>query len=383
MIHKIPTGSGLDRAANCPASFVLDWSPTPNGEEGKRGTAIHSFMEKAHEDREAALLLAPEDMRDHLRKLDLREMHPPYEREVPLALDVEHRKAWCLEKNGHRGSPPSRPGFVFMTLDAVDFGVRGVSAVADYKTGWAPKPTDSLQIKAAVAAVSLLGGHHAVMGTIIKLDDIAEPWRMAQMFDSFDLDDAFLSVKKVVERVEAEHTLVEHGAPPTVNPGPWCTFCPAMPSCPAKRRALEVAVTIQPRPVFEKTPTGLLEAWRALKSLEERVRVELELLARATPIPTKPGKVWGEVERKEHVILDHDRAYAVLCSEFGPEIADDFVHRNVTMKGIRGIVKQQAAVRGVKQAPLEREIIAALRGAGVLRIERSYEFREHNAEDGE
>jgi hypothetical protein len=368
-IPVVPTGSRLELAARCPASHVLAQSPVPETEAAERGQDAHLFLQHAGADREAALRrIKYLDIRRRLATFDRPELRAPWEREMTYRLDVVSGKAERREIGSPRAYPHedvySASGVgVWMTLDCAKVE-DGVAEYTDWKTGFAMHPRDSLQIKAGLAALARAHGVSAGVGRIVRIPDEpdAEPYVMEHAYDAVDLDAAAMKVRHVVGGVQAMDMLrrdhPEREIP--TNPGNWCRFCPAQPACPAQRRALDLAVRIEPADLDRRIQdAGLYQAYLALEELTKRVRQELEIRAGRAPIPIGGGKVWGPMMRSKRTVDDGEKAYAALRELLGDELANKAVTRDTNLTAIKDVVREH--VKATKEAePTSKLTIAGL-----------------------
>jgi hypothetical protein len=182
------------------------------------------------------------------------------------------------------------------------------------------------------------------------------------------------------------------------DPGPHCTakYCPLRMSCPATTQAVQEAVPeAAPRPegygIVLAGPDAIkgtehaeyvLHRWQALKAFGEHIEKILKAYAdKHGPIPAGEGKIWGPldiVKREVSCTADHSQELVELLEGHLPEAeALGLVKAQVSLTALAEASKRCAPPR--KGAALERTIVDALRGAGMVTETQSTQYRVLNA----
>lgn len=452
------TGSKVHRIWKCAASAVLpqhamdvdrpEWEPMR-----KHGQGVHGFLEVVGKvGRGAALAAAPADVVPLLEALDLDNL--------PVGLATEVSFAWSWQTGAvrelGRNLPRRQDGGVDydhpsiqppvdwscevpLTIDVMGVAERVADSsarrdivmrkgyVGDYKSGHTRYPAPDMFGQTLLAAlcvarvygcddvvVELLhihdnGGHHTVRRTVNEWDlqafeaELQAAMRVTQpvvvgRYEDTSVDEIRAAVEAVrVHGVAALSPLAEvEIIPPTPVEGPWCDYCPAFRSCPAKlalvRAIPEELVRLGVRPGIEEdglegTPgalrdflyraaTGdppipltareaaaldravaLLEppalvlapgaltirnaaaAWEAIERIEDvlaRAKEEICSIAAFEQIPLSDGRVIGRfvTERRG---LNGKVAAELLRERLGPAAAN-YIEESVTLDALRKAV---------------------------------------------
>jgi hypothetical protein len=154
-----------------------------------------------------------------------------------------------------------------------------------------------------------------------------------------------------------------------INDGPWCKYCDAALACPKwadlTRRAAngELALHVEAQLPFAND-SDAAAAWDLLgrlKLLTGRLEGALKMRAKERPFLTLDGLEVREVIEEGNRRIDGEKAYELIRSRFGTEVADDSVKRTVSQKGIEEALKKH----GLKPA-LKAQVVKDLEAAGAV-----------------
>lgn len=343
----LPTGSALDRVFNCQASEMYPHARSTS-EYAARGTAVHEFIEAARKiGRDAALEKVADDVRDFCEALPLDKLPAGGDYEVKLAWDYERDTARILPGEGKRDYFPATATEFVMTVDYI--GRNGFVVVGDWKTGFRllGPARDSRQLRiGALAAARLTGIDDAKVFYAFLREDgsVAFSWAT---FDAFDLAEIADEMRQLAAQLRALRT-VKANLDAKVQPheGPWCDYCPAFNSCPAKMQLARAigtgkALASIPEQIEAMTDTELATAYAAIERYDdvaERVRKAIRQRAAMQPVDLGDGRVLGSVDWP-WTIVNATVAYEVIEANGGKELADQVVPRSATLTAIKKLGK--------------------------------------------
>lgn len=375
----LPTASGLTRALKCPASLRLPQVQREAGAPATTGTQVHAFLERVSElGREAALeQLTDERAARICAALDLSTL--PLGDGTSWAAEVAY--GWHLAtgagrevgRNVGRGYP-TQPGEVYGTADLVALSADSQTGyVLDVKTGrgWMPSAAESAQLRfLALAACATYGCTQAEVGHLHVRED-GTVWLERATLDALELD-------LFAEQLRTLHADAQAGTGKLAE-GPWCRYCPAFASCPAKA-ALACASVSMPA---QLTPEVAAAAWRRKKEVQmvlDRMEEALKEYAREQPFSVGDGMVLGPVESSRDE-LDGAKVYATMLKLYGAEVAQASVDIDASKKSVdRGVrlVVEQLKARGEKATlkDLNAKALEAVRQAGGMLTKTRVEVRE-------
>lgn len=378
----LPTASGLTRALRCPGSLTLPQVQREAGAPATTGTQVHSFLERVAElGREAALeQLTDERARRICEALDLATL--PLGDGTSWAAEVAY--GWHLGtgagrevgRNVGRGYP-TQPGELYGTADLVALSADSQTAlIIDVKTGhgWMPSASESAQLRfLAMAACATYGCSQAEVAHLHVREDGSTYLERAAL-DALELD-------LFAEQLRTLHADAQAGTGRLAE-GPWCRYCPAFASCPAKA-ALACASVDMPATL---TPEVAAAAWKRAKEVlqvVERVQEALKEYAREQPFSVGDGMVLGPVESSRDE-LDGAKVYATMLKMYGPEVAQASVELDASKKSVdRGVrmVAEQLKAKGEKATlkDLNAKALEAVRQAGGVLTKTRVEVRERKA----
>lgn len=401
------TGSKIHRVWKCPASAVLPRYADSNEAKFEpardRGKAIHAFLENVKRaGRGAALAESPPELLPLLEALDLDNLP------VGLACEVAFAWNWKLYRARELARSPNLPrradgGVDYdalgvdwsceipCTLDVV--GVQELEAtplareprpvriargyVGDYKSGHAKYPAPDMFGQTLLGAlcvrsvwgcddvvVELIhihdnGGHHSARRTVTDWDLDAFERELAEAMESIeDAGPRCLGCNRFRPTSDGENYDEKcfvcghvNAAKPTPVEGPWCDYCPAFRSCPAKVALVrqipaELAnFGIRPDPESgaltltpgELTVRNAAAAWMALERIEDviaRAKEEVCSIAAFEEIPLPDGRVIGRLITERRGI-DGKVGAEVIEQRFGAPARREFVEEVVTMSALR------------------------------------------------
>lgn len=367
----LPTASQLDRVLNCPASHVLPQVRTQS-DAADFGTAVHRFLERAHAvGRDVALTETDGRVRDLCEQLPLDELPAGGRREVSFAWNYKTGNARILGKN--RDYSDVGPDEYCGTADCVGT-LNGVAIVIDWKSGrYVGDPSKAAQLLLLSLCLTYTMDVSDSRQSFVYLNDDGTFFRDEAAVDGFDLAAFALRLQALPAKIEVARVQVEAGRDPDVSNGPWCRFCPAAPSCPAKvalaRSFGNELVSIRERvTALSPDEAGKVYA-RALEyqALVEEVIAGLKDVARVTPLELPDGRVLQETMVKVPTRVDADVAETVLRETYGAEAASEAVttEKSTTLTAIESALRKRAAPG--KLAGMKRDTVDALRARGGLK----------------
>lgn len=369
----LPSASQLDRVLNCPASHALPQARTQS-DAAEFGTAVHAFLQRAHAaGRDEALASIPEDAawRQLCEQLPLDELPAGGRREVSFAWDYTTGKARVLGTDRDYSTVTATE--YCGTADAVG-SLNGEGVVIDWKSGrYVGPPATSGQLLLLSLALSYTLDVTDVRASFVYLKDDGTFIRDEATLDGFDLAAFALKLQALPAKIEAARAIIVEGRHPDVSNGPWCRFCPASPSCPAKMALARSfggeLVSIRDR------VTALLpdEAGRVYaKALEYQALVEqviagLKDVARVTPLELPDGRMLQETSIRIPTKVDAGVAESVILEMYGDEAARQAVvtEKSTTLSAIEEMLRKRSKAGTLAKA--KRDTLDAIRARGGLR----------------
>lgn len=369
----LPTASQLDRALNCPASCALPQARTQS-EAADFGTGVHRFLERAASiGHDEALAEIPADAphRDLCEQLPLDELPSGGAREVSVAYSLTTGKARILGKA--RNYSDVAEDEICGTVDL--WGTRGrTGIVKDWKSGrYVGPPASAAQLLFFALVLMALFDLDDVEVAFVYLRDDGTYFEDKATVDAFDLAAFADRLRALPRRIAAAQVKVGMGEVPDVSNGPWCRYCPAAPSCPAKTALARSfggeLVTIRDR-VAALAPAEAGQVYaRALeyRDLVDEVIAGLKDVARVTPLDLPDGRVLQETMIKVPTKVDAEVAETVLSELHGAEAAHEAVavEKSTTLKAIEDMLRKRAAPG--KLAGMKRATVEAIRSRGGLK----------------
>ena len=369
------TGSGLERAAICPASAVLPHVQTVS-EHAERGSQIHAFLEAVNaKGREAALAEVDDEIRPVCEALDVAKLPTDPSRfaaEVAFAYDTENGQARELGRGIGRAYDVT-PTEIAGTADVIalldDDGV----FVADFKSGWSRRTAarESLQLRFyALCAARTYGRSRAVV-QVIRLFEDGETWTDEAALDAFDLDAFALDLGALMSGIEADRKALAAGIEPEMVEGSHCKWCPAFSRCPAK------VALVQLPPRVEITPDGAAAAYQRLRLYREaldKAEAILKDYARANPILLPDGTVYGP-RYDSTKRLDGAVAAKVLRDLLG-----DKGEAGIEVEVTQASIKRALAAAGRPASDL-KAVLDAIRERGGLRVIQAPKLIAHKPKE--
>jgi hypothetical protein len=371
-----PTGSKLDTVGRCPAAAALPQVESFNEDDKApaRGIGVHRFLELCVEvGRDAALEQVDEAWRPLCTEIDTAKLARELScsTEVALAYNFVADTARRLHTIGDRRAYEIDPSCeVAARLDLIGVAESAV-LVGDYKGphAWLPRPEDSYQLGVgAVAAARLFGRSRAHVEYIRILDD-GKPLRFDADLDVFGLEAAAERIRGAMQAVALVRQVVDAGRVPNVSEGPWCRYCNARASCPAKTATIRQLV-LDTQPIPHLTPLTPESAKRAyamlapLKAALKDVEGALYAYAKLDPIHVRTeedgSERWfGELARAGNDQVDGPIAHKVLTQLYSGEVANAAVTFETTKTAI-GAAVRAALPAGDKLAPALRAVYATI-----------------------
>lgn len=308
----LPTLSGMQRAAECPASEALRVRVHSSSEFAERGTCIHEFGDAVARGiltRDEALKLVPEEWLKTCLGLDTDALYHDLDglrTEVAYAIDTESETVRCLGDHLGRSYPPRKPTEAAGTLDVA--GRRrsnGRHVVRDVKTGFAevePAATN-WQTRAFAYCLQLETGEPLVDGEIayVREDGTVDIDRAE--FDADNLASVPSELAAIRRRIVTAVERFEASGAVDVHPSDAaCKYCPARVVCPAHVALVRsfVADLGSLGDAFEvMTPEQLSHAWltfERLRPVYEAVEKSLKGIARHQGIDLSDGRQVRAIE---------------------------------------------------------------------------------------
>lgn len=378
-----PTGSKLDCVGRCPAAAALPQIESFPEDEKKdpsaKGVGKHQFLELAAEvGRDAALEQVDDKWRPLCAEIDLAKLA----RELKCSTEVAMAYNWRAD-TARRLFPVERRAYeidesceVAMRLDLVGVN-EDMVLIGDYKGphAWLPSPNDSYQLGVgAVAAARLFDRSRAYVEYIRILDD-GRPLRFSAELGAFGLESAAARIRGAMEAVELVRGVINAGQVPNVSEGPWCRYCNARQSCPAKTATIrQLVLDSQPIPYTQAlTPESASRAYamyEPMKRALKQVEGALYAYAKLDPIYVRTeddGSIrwFGELSRPGDEEVSGPVAHAVLNELYSGKTANAAVTFETTKTAI-GAAVRAALPATEKLAPALRTVYAEIDKRGGL-----------------
>lgn len=299
------TASALARLLRCTTSAALPAVIEPPGEDARRGTDGHSFLERwmraGKDAAHAGLDTVPADWRRTFEKIDLDEIleyispralgRQQMHAELAVAYNAATMTGRILGEGTGRDYSTVSDEEIAGTADLVIRDGEGLF-VGDYKFGFEAVPVqDNAQLRFLLLALMSAWGYSEGRVGIVTIHDDGrhsiETERLS-LLDLLPFNQRLADLPEKVRRVKWAQK--QHGEL-DVRPGDHCRWCPAWLRCPAKTGLVQLAAS--------GTLTKLLDpAWLdgAKKSWDEAI-------VAATPDQVGQARVASEalVELAEHM----------------------------------------------------------------------------------
>ncbi len=315
------TASALPRIFRCPLSAQLpQWPRTTKWAEF--GTMVHLFRENvAKIGRDKALEKVPEEHRDHCAGIAEAALPTDMTPEVAFAYNPDSAKGRRLDTKGQRDYSSLEDGEYAGTADTVGLleGGKGV-LVEDLKTGWGwlpPIKQNEQLLFLAAAAVSAYGAEYAVIRILKMTDDT--PRYYEHEVAAFDLDAFADDMSDLMFNIKAKDMQEREFS---AHEGPWCKYCPAFESCPAKTSMVKALASPSADIAFDRSNAveayeTLERAREALKRVEERIK---EMVDEFGTITNDDGRTisWQETSTRR---IKGDIAYTVMRDLYDEDAA--------------------------------------------------------------
>lgn len=399
MTFRLPTGSGVGRAIECPGSTALPRVERTSGAPAERGDAAHTFIAAAKEvGREKALELVHKRWRPYCESIPLEKLNlDSFRPEVAFAYNPITRTSRILGQNIQRryvehGGDPSTE--IFVTPDGIGLTEDAVYVV-DWKSGFAQvaSPEDSWQMKTGSVAVATYFQRRIALADVTRLREGGKkPWVESYVFDGIALDDAADQMAAAMPSWQEAYEQVQRGERPRIVAGEHCGYCQCVADCPATSGLIQRFAAIaygneQPPAVGDLTPwiVSRLTPDRArqtrellvqLKSVTAQVENALKDYSTAQPFPMGGGKVYGP-RSVEKEALDPSVVWAVLKFHGGEELAKLAVSMEATKTGLKEAARELAATKGGRISTWEERLLQEVRDRGGSIVTPGTRFEEH------
>lgn len=365
------TFSKLSLLEACAPAGVLPWVESST-EAARRGTVLHDFLYDVRAlGRDAALERVPPDMREAAEDWDLDGLPADpsaFAGEVAFAIDLQAGTARELGRNIGRDydAAGARPHEVVGAADALALVGADAVRVDELKTGWkyVPPPRRNLQVRAQLAAASLVYGRDDGIGVVHHRREDNSGWTERATFDALDHAETLDRLRQVQAGIEEARA---SGAVMRFREGEWCGTCPAIASCPAKMALVRELVERDTDQVVEAfgamlAPETAGEAFQKLEAIEalvKRLKKVIHDYAAVTPIPLGDGRFYGLATSKRDS-LDGRTVFHLIDEEMGREAAWDAVELKGTKAALERLVKKAIAGTGKKVTHEMKRLLAEL-----------------------
>ena len=342
---KLPSGSVLQRAMQCPASMALPQVKMETSDAANRGTMVHGHLAKLLDASQVDTVLDDETA-EYVEKINIADVLKDRTVHAVEATFLFSPLA-NLYKEAPRGDFSYRNSAEWIggTADLILQEVDGSFTVVDYKTGSTvehPRENKQLLFFAFWLWHEL---NVKVAGEIAFLDPFTGKVTLSRAsYDEDTLVEFHAALLATVAEIGAVERALKNGQPFTTHPGAGCKYCPAFALCPSQRH-LAKAMSTSPSQGLLPTQggVGLLSpreagaAWVRLKELKQllgRVEYELRCYAEATPIPLPDGTQLRLVRRKREA-LDATITREFLRTNYNAEVADDASEYKVSKTSLK------------------------------------------------
>jgi hypothetical protein len=190
-----------------------------------------------------------------------------------------------------------------------------------------------------------------------------------------------------MQAVDLVRQVVDAGQVPNVTEGPWCRYCNARASCPAKTAIIrQLVLDTQPIPFSQAlTPESAARAYAMyfpMKAALKQVEGALYAYAKLDPIFVRTeedgSQRWfGELPRPGNEEVDGPIAHAVLTELYSGETANSAVEYTATKIAI-GAAVRAALPDGDKLAPALRTVYSEIDKRGGLHRPRTCTTTEYS-----
>lgn len=194
------------------------------------------------------------------------------------------------------------------------------------------------------------------------------PLDVAQV-GALDLDVFTSDLRTLLKRAAVARQKFRMGILNT-NPGPQCRWCDAFHDCPEQKALIadsdaNLPMRIEASLPFkeDKEAADAFELLGRIELLAKRIRAALYARAGERPIPLNDGRVLGPREKLSATEIDLQKGYATLLNQFGPQIANDCMTKELTQASIkRALAKHGHAGRF-------KEVVERLKETGAAKRE--------------
>lgn len=368
------TASAFERVAACPGSAVLPQANTTSewamlGNEAHEAVCAFVMQLREGMSEGAALVNVPAEWQPACEELgeDARSYTP----EAAFAMDVRTLKARYLGSDigrAYRIGPTEVAG----TADLAGL-IDGRVVVVDLKSGWGPVtlPGRNKQLRLlALMACQVWGATRATVAVLRCHEGEAPTWQWAEL-DELDLDETLAEMHRALRAVDVAAIAVQAGRLPDVAEGPYCKYCPAMTSCPAKTALIKRLANGSEadelellKPLDARTAGVAWErlghAKRLLQRIESACHAALHQFG-ALELPS--GKLLRKVTTDGNERIDGSRAYDVVVELLGREMAEEATKRTMTKTALADALRRHLGRAG---AAREREALEEMRRRGII-----------------
>lgn len=370
------TGSGIERAMNCPTSEVLP-HVSRSSVFAEAGTMRHLLLSLIKEKgRDGALAEIPEEHREMCAAIDIEGLPTDLAAEVTYAYDPATQTARELGRNLDRDYSGVRPGEIVGTIDVVGLAPH-MAYLGDYKGHERVSAKQNAQLLFPALCLSKMHDITSATLEIIQIGD-GDNFRSKWHADIFDIG---AYEERLLATVATIAELKESGDLHPVE-GKHCKYCPAFDSCPAKTKMIRVMADGAPLdsllPIRPETAPQALVTLRRMEELTKKARAAVYAYASERPIPTADGKLLGKVTKMGSEKLDGDIVYQVVRNELGQDAADLAVKRIGTKSGIKEAVR--AANLDETQKSANDRLLYAIREKGGAKREPKESITEYRPE---
>lgn len=389
---RTPTASSLERARECPASFIIPAAEPVETEHAARGHAVHAFLERLANGVaiEKSLEQVPAEYRAFCDSLPLETLpivQGSYASEVAFALDLDSGSAKEIGRSIGRNYPKLYAHQLNGTADVVAIEDADTVFVADYKTGSdinLHEPANNLQLLTLGLMAARAYNRKRVHAQLIFLRD-GMTWRVNGTFEDYELSAHMATLRSIFERIDAESLLKDH----SVREGSWCRYCPCYRVCPAKTTLASALITGDEKLKIPLSHATIPQVWGRIKEAElvlSMIKAQVEDYTKEFgDVPMENGFLLGPVVTTK-TFMDGVKLYDVLSAMLDTTYADQAVTWESNQELLEGALRKfrNATPEGQpkpKLVDLKRDVMARLEAAGGVKKSSTVTIRLHKAKE--
>lgn len=385
MTRLLPRGSDLDRVKVCPASFALRQARSVPSPAADRGIAVHAFVLSTRRG-DGNIADVPDEYRAYCEAINIDQV-PEGKYEVELGFDVATSIGRMSEQDLDGENPNEIRGRCDIYREIQVGEQRGVY-IGDLKTGLAahvPRVRDCLQTGFYALAAARAAKVDMAVTEILRVTESGFVERENAVLDGWALDALEVELGDLVRRVREAVAVAAAGGVPQQVTGPHCSFCPALPYCPAQMRLVQLMANapqdLERDIMTALTPRTAEEAYRKYRMAQDimgRIRTALYRYAEQHPFEIGNGLVLGPVAVAKNK-LDGDVVHQVLAEMFDAGVARRAVKLTTTKRAIRAALRSAVAYGDLMKA--EKLVLESTKLRGGVKHGESIQIRAHRPGD--